>query len=136
MNTAGNDRLEVVVLHTTTNATLRGLRIAAELAAGLAARIRLLVLEEVPYPLDVESPRVPLAFTQKRFRTVASGARIDTVIDIRLGRERRAMIESALKPGSIVVLDCRGWWTAERRLAKRLERLGHHVVPANVNRGK
>ena len=38
---AGNDSLEVVVLHTTTKATLRSLRMAAELAAGLRAHIRL-----------------------------------------------------------------------------------------------
>jgi hypothetical protein len=125
---AGNESLEVVVLHTTTMATLRSLRTAAELAAGLAAHIRLLVLEEVPYPLDVESPRIPLAFTQQRFRTVAAGARIDTLIDIRLGRERRRMIESALKPKSIVVMQGGAWWSAERRLAKRLQRLGHQVV--------
>jgi hypothetical protein len=124
----GQRSLEVVVLHTTTTATLRNLKTAAELAAGLAAKIRLLVLEVVPYPLEVESPRVPIEFTQRRFRTVASSARVDTLIDIRLGRERRQMLESALKPGSLVVLDGGGWWTRERRLARRLERLGHQVV--------
>jgi hypothetical protein len=125
--------LEVVVLHTSTQATLRSLRTAAELAAGLAARIRLLVLEVVPYPLEVESPRVPLEFTQRRFRTVASDARIDTLVDIRLGRDRRKMLESALKPGSVVVLERGAWWTSEHRLAKRLERLGHQVVFSSPN---
>jgi len=125
--------LEVVVLHTNTKTTLRNLRTAAELAAGLAARIRLLVLEVVPYPLEVESPRVPLEFTQRRFRTVASDACVDTLIDIRLGRERRQMLESALKPRSVVVLEGGAWWTAERRLARRLERLGHQVVLAGRN---
>jgi hypothetical protein len=125
--------LEVVVLHTTTKATLRSLRTAAELAAGLAARIRLLVLEVVPYPLDIDVPRVSLDFTKRRFRTVASDARVDTLVDIRLGRDRRGMLESALKPGSVVVLERNAWWTAERRLAKRLERLGHQVVLTNPN---
>lgn len=125
--------LEVVVLHTNTKATLRSLKTAAELAAGLAARIRLLVLEVVPYPLEVESPRVPLEYTQRRFWTVASEARVDTLIDIRLGRDRRGMLESALKPGSVVVLERGGWWTSEHRLAKRLARLGHQVVLANPN---
>ena len=120
--------LEVVVLHTNTKTTLRNLRTAAELAAGLAAHIRLLVLEVVPYPLAVESPRVPLEFTQRRFRTVASDARVDTLVDIRLGRDRRKMLESALRPGSVVVLESGAWWSVGRRLAKRLEGLGHHVV--------
>src|ERR1700688_2891212 len=75
--------LEVVVLHTTTKATLRSLRTAAELAAGLAARVRLLVLEVVPYPLEVESPSVTREFTKRRFWTVASDARVDTLVDIR-----------------------------------------------------
>jgi len=99
----------------------------------LAARIRLLVLEVVPYPLDIDVPRVSLDFTKRRFRTVASDARVDTLVDIRLGRDRRGMLESALKPGSVVVLERNAWWTAERRLAKRLERLGHQVVLTNPN---
>jgi hypothetical protein len=123
--------LEVFVLHTTTKATLRSLRTAAELAAGLTACIRLLVLEVVPYPLEIDSPGVPLEFTQRRFRTVVSEARVDTLIDIRLGRDRQAMLESALKPGSLVVLERGARWTAEHRLAKRLQRLGHQVVLAN-----
>jgi hypothetical protein len=128
-----SNSLEVVVLHTTTKATLRSLRTAAELAAGLGARIRLLVLEVVPYPLEIEEPRVSLDFTQRRFRTVVSEARVDTLIDIRLGRDRREMLESALNPGSVVVLERGAWWTAQHRLAKRLKRLGHQVVLADQN---
>lgn len=126
-----NGSLEVVVLHTTTQATLRSLKTAGELAAGLATHIRLLVLQVVPYPLDLESPRVPLEFTQRRFWIVASNARVDTLIDIRLGREQDRMLESALKPGSLVVLDGGAWWTRQRRLARRLERQGHHVILAS-----
>jgi hypothetical protein len=126
----GESSLEVVVVHTTTKATLQNLKTAAELAAGLGAHIRLLVLEVVPYPLAVESPSVPLEFTRRRFRTVAAGARIDTQVDIRLGRERIQMLEAALKPGSVIVLEGGGWWTRKGRLAKRLERLGHQVVLA------
>ena len=128
----GGSSLEIVVLHTTTKATLQSLKTAAQLAAGLGAHIRLLVLEVVPYPLAVETPSVPLEFTRRRFRTVAADARIDTQVEIRLGRERVEMLEAALKPGSVIVLEGGGWWTRRHRLAKRLERLGHHVVPANV----
>jgi hypothetical protein len=126
--------LEVIVLHTTTSATLQALRIAARLAEGLAARIRLLVLETVPYPLPVNTPQVPVEFTQRRFRTVASETSIDTQVDIRLGRDKAQMLESALQPHSLVVMAAkRSWWpTPEKRyakrLAKRLESLGHQVV--------
>jgi hypothetical protein len=126
--------LEVVVIHTTIPATLASLKRAAELADGLAASIRLLVLTVVPYPLAIESPQVPAAFMRRRFTTVASEARVDTVVDIRLGRDQMIMIETALKPGSLVVLERRrGWWRRHpaRNLAKRLERLGHQVVYSN-----
>jgi len=127
---SGEAPLEVIVLHTTTSATLRALRTAARLAEGLAARIRLLVLEIVPYPLPVAAPPVPLEFTHRRFRTVALETKIDTDVDIRLGRDKAQMLESALKPHSLVVMAAKtGWWpNAEKRLARRLENLGHQVV--------
>src|SRR5580704_919231 len=115
--------LEVVVLHTTIPGTLSSLKRAAELADGLAASIRLLVLTIVPYPLAIECPQVPVAFTCRRFTTVACEARVDTVVDIRVGRDRMSMIEAALKPRSVIVLERRrSWWPdPARRLAKRLE---------------
>lgn len=130
---AAPDSLEVVVLHTTTRGTLTSLKRAAELVDGLAARIRLLVISEVPYPLDLDSPAVPAAFTRRRFTTIASESRVDTTVDIRWGREKLAMIQAALKPKSLVVMDRRrGWWRfAERKLTKRLERMGHQVVFSN-----
>jgi hypothetical protein len=125
--------LEVVVLHTTIEGTLESLKRAAELASGLAASIRLLVLTVVPYPLPLESPQVPVAFTQRRFITIACDARVETMVDIRLGREKASMMEAALKPHSVVVLERRrSWWPhPTRRLEKRLERLGHQVVFSN-----
>lgn len=134
--------LEVIVLHTTTSATLQALRTAARLAEGLAVRIRLLVLEIVPYPLPLDEPQVPLEFTHRHFRTVALESKIETGVDIRLGRDKAQMLESALKPHSLVVMAAKtGWWpTAEKRLAKRLERLGHQVVVCSAetlkNRGR
>jgi hypothetical protein len=123
---------EVVVLYTTVPGTLESLRRAADLAEGLAARIRLLVLTVVPYPLTMESPAVPLPFARRRFITLANEARVDTLVDIRLGRDEERMLEAALKPGSLVVLERRKWWPArERRLARRLQRLGHNVVYSN-----
>jgi len=126
--------LEVVVLHTTTKGTLQALRTAAALAQGLAARIRLLVPQTVPYPLPLASPSIPKDFTERRFRTVASEVAIETYIDIRLCRDRRVLLESALKPRSLVVLSGRrSWWpTSESRLARRLRHLGHQVVFANL----
>jgi hypothetical protein len=129
--------LEVVVLHTTTPGTLRALQEAARLANGLAAQIRLLVLQAVPYPLPLDEPPVPLEFTRSRFRAVASDVPVKTQVDIRIGRDRRRMLESILQPRSVVVLGDRpGWWPSEqKRLVKWLTGQGHQVVFACSKKG-
>lgn len=126
-------RIEVVVLYTTIPGTLESLKRAASLADGLAASIRLLVLTVVPYPLALESPQVSTPFAHRRFTTIASEARVDTVVDIRLGRDWLDMVKAALNPGSLVVMERqRGWWPrSSGRLSKRLARLGHQVVLSN-----
>jgi len=127
--------LEVIVLHTTTAGTLKALRTAAGFAEGLAARIRLLVLQVVPYPLSLNAPDVPVTFTRRRFRTIAADANIETHIDIRFGRDQAQMLAGSIKPRSVVVLGGRRrWWpTAESRLAKRLERQGHQVMFSSLD---
>ena len=128
--------MEIVVLHTTVAETLEALKTAAELATGLSARIRLLVLEVVPYPLPLDRPNVPLPFTKRRFRTLAANSSVETSIDIHLVRDPDKAIESVLEPHSIVVMGThRSWWpSAHTRVAKHLERLGHQVVWAEAMR--
>ncbi len=124
--------MEVVVLHTTIPETLQALKTAARLAHGLSARIRLLVLEVVPYPLPIDRPNVPLSFTRRRFHTLAGNASIETTVDIHLVRDPDKSIESALEPHSVIVMGAHRTWlpNAHTRVAKRLERLGHQVVYA------
>jgi hypothetical protein len=112
--------LEVVVLHTTTSETLAALKTAARLADGLAARIRLLVIQVVPYPLPLNRPPAALPFTQRRFQTLAEGASIETHVDIHLVRDRDLALQSLLEPHSTIV-------TGGKRL-KKLERAGHEVI--------
>jgi hypothetical protein len=121
--------LEIVVLHTTTKGTLRALGVAENLAKGLA-RIRLLVVQVVPYPLSLDTPQVSREFLQHQFRTVASNTAVETHVDIRLGRDKGDVLALTLEPCSVIVVARRRWWwaTEESRLAKRLERLGHHMV--------
>lgn len=124
--------MEVVVLYTTVPETLKALKMAAHLARDLSARIRLLVLEVVPYPLPIDQPDVTLPFTQQRFRTLAESASIETKVDVHLVRDPLRTIESVLEPRSVVVLGgrCPWWPTAQGRLAKVLKRTGHIVVYA------
>jgi hypothetical protein len=128
--------MEIVVLYTTVPETLQALKMAAHLAHDLSARIRLLVLEVVPYPLPIDQPDVTVPFTQQRFRTLAESAspaiKIDTKVDVHLVRDPEKTIESVLEPNSVVVMGgrCPWWPTAQGRLAKLLKRTGHIVVYA------
>jgi hypothetical protein len=120
-NTAGRP-IEVTVLHTSTQATLKAVETATRLAKDLAVVVRLLVLQVVPYPLSLETPDVPVEFTQKVFLEIASRLNIELRVDIRIGRDKRMMLESAIKPGSVILIGARhGWWPSpESRVARRL----------------
>lgn len=129
---ASGSSLEIVVLHTKAKETLGALKMAAELACGLAP-VRLLAIQAVPYPLGLDAPQVSPEFLERRFLKMTSEAAVDAFIDIRLGRDAGDVLESGLGPHSVVVIGGRRrWWpTATMRLARRLERLGHQVVFAN-----
>ncbi len=127
-----NSSLEIVVLHTTAKETAGALKMAADLASGLAP-VRLVALQEVPYPLPLDAPPVSVEFLEKRFSNMASEAGVEASIDIRLCRDARDVVESELGPHCVVVMGGRRrWWpTAAMRLARRLEHLGHQVVFTN-----
>ena len=57
--------LEIVVLHTEPEETLSALKMAAELASGLA-RVRLLAVQVVPYPLSLNAPPVSTEFLENQ----------------------------------------------------------------------
>ena len=124
--------LEVVVIYTGVKQTLAALRTAGGLARGLNARIRLIVPQVVPYPAPLEEPPVQKSFAERRFRTLAEEAAIETKIDIWLCRNREAVLSEHLKPRSVVVIAAarQRWWrpSRERRLARILRRQMHQVV--------
>jgi hypothetical protein len=124
--------LEIVVLHTKPKETFGALKMASELASGLAP-VRLLAIQVVPYPLDLETPPVAVEFLESRLVKIAGAAAVNASVDIRLGRDTGDVLESGLGPHAVVVIGGRRpWWpTATTRLARRLERLGHQVVFTN-----
>jgi hypothetical protein len=129
--TGGHENnLDVSVVFTSVEPTLRALRQAATLAKRLAGRITLVVPQIVPYPLPLSSPPVLLEFNERRFFTLATESRVATTVRIYLCRDRLQALSKILRPCSLVVLGARSrWWpTAESRLAKRLRSLGHEVV--------
>jgi hypothetical protein len=122
--------LEVTVLFTKVPATLRALKMAAELAHNLDGRIRLLVPQVVPYPLPLERPAVSTEFNRRRIRTLASQGSIDTRVELCLCRDRYEALCQALEPDAPVVMGVRpSWWpTAEKALIRKLRRKGYNVI--------
>ena len=129
---ASKSKLEIVVLHTEAAATVSALKMAAELASGLAP-VRLLAIQVVPFPLGLDAPPVSVEFLEQRFAQMAKEAKVTVAVDIRLARDAGDVMESELGPHCVVVIGGRRrWWpTAAMRLARRLERLGHQVVFTN-----
>jgi hypothetical protein len=124
------NNLDVSVIFTSIEPTLRALKQAAALAKRLAARITLVVPQIVPYPLALSSPPVLLEFNEKRFFTIASESHVETTVRIYLCRDQLQALSKILRPRSLVVLGGRKqWWpTRESRLAKQLRGLRHEVV--------
>ncbi len=134
--------LEVVVLFTDVQGTLRALKTAAELARNLNGRIRLLAPQVVPYPLSLDHPQVSNDFNQKRFQTLAANGSapvgIDTRVEMCWCRDRDTALCQALEPEALVVVGARrSWWPShEKNLATKLRRKGHHVILVNSERAK
>jgi len=122
--------LEVNVLFTTTKGTLSALRMAGKLADDLGARIRVIVPQVVPFPLDLSHPPVKPEFTARRVCTMVSQHAIETVIQVCLCRDKLDAPLAVLKPNSIVVVGGRKrfWRTEETRMADSIRRQGHQVV--------
>jgi hypothetical protein len=123
-------QLQISVVFTSVAPTLRALQEAAALASRLAARITLIVPQVVPFPLPLESPPVLLDFNERRFFTIATASRIETTVRIYLCRDQWDLLAELLRPRSLIVVGGRKrWWpTTERRLVRRLRRMGHEVI--------
>jgi len=127
-------RLNIAVVFTSVTPTLAALRRAGELAARLSASITLLAPQVVPFPLPLTSPPVLLDFSEKRFLTIASESKVETMVRIYLCRDKWETLRTALSPHSLVVVGGRKrfWPTSEQRLAKRLRKAGHEVIFAET----
>jgi hypothetical protein len=123
-------RLEVAVVFTAVQPTIAALQKAGALADLLSARVNLVVLQIVPFPLPLESPPVLLNFSEAHFREIALQSSVETNVRIYLCRDRLETLTSLLAPRSLVVIGGRKrWWpTPERYLARKLRRAGHEVV--------
>jgi hypothetical protein len=129
-----DSKLDISVVFTSVDATLTALKEAGNLASSLGGRITLIVPQIVPYPLPLTSPPVLVDFNERRLRVIANHCRIETRVSIYLCRDPLEILNSVLKPYSLVVVGTRKrWWTAEKRLAAKLRRAGHEVVITERN---
>ena len=120
--------LDLVVPFTTPALTLAALNAANRLGAGLNARIRLLKIQVVPFPLDLTQSPVPIAFLTQQLSSFES--KLPVTCEVRLARESEPGLKDILGEHSLVLLATarRPWRTREERMAASLRRAGHTVV--------
>ncbi len=120
--------LDLVVPFTTPQLTRLAMHAANRMAAGIKAGIRLVKVQIVPFPMDVEQSPVALAFIREQLQHFESKLPAEPVI--RLARDFEPGLLGALKTDSVVVIGHRkrAWRTREERLASRLKQSSYHVV--------
>lgn len=122
--------LEVNVLCTCVLGAAKAMEQAAALARGLNARVHLVIAQQVSYAVPLESPPTSVEFEERSARKLAESCGVETNIEILLCRDAEEAFRSHLRPRSLVILGARrGWWPwREKRMARRLRRLGHEVI--------
>jgi hypothetical protein len=120
--------LDLVVPFTTPELTRAALDAANRMGAGLNAALRLIKVQVVPFPLDLNQSPVYVDFLKKQLQQFESA--LPAAGEIRLARDFEAGLESALDRDSVVVLATRHrpWRTRTERLAASLRKVGHKVV--------
>jgi hypothetical protein len=121
-------QLDLVVPFTTPALTRAALKAASGMGAGLGACIRLVRVQCVPYPLDLNQPPVYIEFLRQQLSSFH--AALPVTGEILLAREFEKGIEGALRENSVVVLSFRKrpWRTRNERLALHLQRNGRKVI--------
>ena len=129
-------KFEVDVIFTGFRSTLAAMQTASELTRNLDARIRLLVMQNVPLSWSVDCPPVSLNFIEERCRRMAlqCAEACEVKIDVYLCWDKWQALRQALSPRSLIVIGGkrRLWSSQEQKLARRLESEGHRVVFADM----
>ena len=120
--------LDLVVPFTTPELTRVALDAANRMGAGLNATLRLVKVQVVPYPLELNQPPVHVDFLRSQLARFQS--ELPAAGEVRLAREFEAGLLGTLSPDSVVILASgkRLWRTRNERLAASLRRAGHQVV--------
>ena len=121
-------QLDVVIPFTTAELTRAALEAANRMAGGLNAKLRLIRIQLVPYPMDLRQSPVYIEFLKNQLAQFESS--LPTAGEVRLAREFEPGLEGALRTDSLVILATRKrlWRTRTERIAAALRRAGHKVV--------
>jgi len=131
----GSNRLRVYVVATTGEGTQCALLAAQRLAAGLDARIIILVPHVVSYVVPLESPNEDPTVLIDEYRALAARAGVDASVRLCLCRRPIDVFKTLLSERSTIVLGGhRGrWWpSAAQRMAHELRREGYDIVFVEV----
>jgi len=114
----------ITVLFTSASETLHELHTAETLASDLGARVNLVNVQVVPYPLPLDRPPVYVEFLADQLRAVAEQSALPVEVHLYFGRDVADTLRSVLPAESILV-------TGSRSQARRLRRCGHQIVVAD-----
>ncbi len=128
----GASELAVFVLFTTVDWTLKALEKACEIARPLEAKVVVVMIQVVPFPLPLDTPIVPLEWVIGRFEEKVGDLPDDSDIKVLvyLCRDRTSALKCVLNPVCPVVIGMKKRWrpTQNERIARKLRRAGYEVV--------
>jgi hypothetical protein len=122
-------QLDLVVPFTTPRLTETALRAAARLGAGLDSAVRVVKVQVIPFPLDMNHPPVPVEFLEEQLESFRGAASHEVCF----AREFEQGLRSVLRFRSLVVMafQKRPWRTHTERVAASLRMAGYTVVMVN-----
>jgi hypothetical protein len=125
----GQDKPEVVVLFSTAEGNIPAFKQAVALAREIDAGLRLIVLEEVPAPLEPDAIPASAELMIRQLWTAVPTYGIESRVQMYRCRNKEQALGRILGGPSIVVIGGgRGWWLADKRpLSRLLEKCGHLV---------
>jgi len=120
--------LDLVVPFTTPELTRAALDAAGRMGAGLNATLRLVKIQVVPFPLELDQSPVYIDFLKDQLAHLRSD--LPVAREIRLTRDFEDGLAGVLGGDSVVILAApkRPWTTRNERLASALRRAGHKVI--------
>ena len=119
-------QLDLVVPFTTPRLTEAALHAASRLSAGLESAIRVVRIQIVPFPLDLNQPPVPVEFLEEQLHSLCG----EVATEICFARDFEQGLRRVLRYRSMVVLASkqRPWRSRTQKLAESLKKSGYTVV--------